>query len=229
MRLNKYIYNVKIFQQYLAFTLAEVLITLGIIGIVAAMTIPVLIKNTQNAELKTAFKKSYTNLMQAYNLVTLDNGNTTYRCYYSVVLGTTMLDCTPFWNELKSRLKVEKTYTSTPNGIDFPYHLTRAEVLANGGTAPNGSCNTMSDRDSRETWALADGSMIKSSWNTISSNICFILDTNGMKGPNKWGYDLFILDWGDASSIGSQIKLEDRICYIFEAGGYRINDILVNK
>ena len=53
--------------------------------------------------------------------------------------------------------------------------------------------------------------------------------TNGKKGPNKWGYDLFILDWGDASSSGSQIKLEDRICYIFETGGYRINDILQNN
>lgn len=55
-----------------AFTLAEVLITLGIIGVVAAISIPVLMKNTQNAELKTAFKKSYANLMQAYNSVTYD-------------------------------------------------------------------------------------------------------------------------------------------------------------
>lgn len=35
------------------FTLAEVLITLGIIGVVAAMTIPTLIANTRAAQLKS--------------------------------------------------------------------------------------------------------------------------------------------------------------------------------
>ena len=38
-----------------AFTMAEVLITLGIIGIVAALTIPQLIKNYQHKELEAAF------------------------------------------------------------------------------------------------------------------------------------------------------------------------------
>ena len=41
-----------------AFTLAEVLITLGIIGVVAAMTIPTLISNTNGAQFKTAYKKA---------------------------------------------------------------------------------------------------------------------------------------------------------------------------
>ncbi|MBR1754390.1 type II secretion system protein [bacterium] len=39
------------------FTLAEVLITLGIIGVVAAMTIPTLMQKTNDAELKSGFKK----------------------------------------------------------------------------------------------------------------------------------------------------------------------------
>ena len=47
------------------FTLAEVLITLGIIGVVAAMTMPTLINSTQGAQYKTAFKKSLTVLYQA--------------------------------------------------------------------------------------------------------------------------------------------------------------------
>lgn len=42
-----------------AFTLAEVLITLGIIGVVAAMTLPALINKTKNKELHTAFLKTY--------------------------------------------------------------------------------------------------------------------------------------------------------------------------
>ena len=39
------------------FTLAEVLITLGIIGVVAAMTIPTLIQNTNSVKFATQFKK----------------------------------------------------------------------------------------------------------------------------------------------------------------------------
>ena len=47
------------------FTLAEVLITLGIIGVVAAMTIPTLISNTNGAQFKTAYKKALSTLNQA--------------------------------------------------------------------------------------------------------------------------------------------------------------------
>ncbi len=48
-----------------AFTLAEVLITLGIIGVVAAMTIPTLISNTNGAQFKSAYKKALSTLNQA--------------------------------------------------------------------------------------------------------------------------------------------------------------------
>ena len=48
----------------IAFTLAEVLITLGIIGVVAAMTMPTLIANHRKTVLKTQFKKAYSELQQ---------------------------------------------------------------------------------------------------------------------------------------------------------------------
>lgn len=49
------------------FTLAEVLITLGIIGIVAAMTITTLITNYQKKTTATRVKKAYAELLQALN------------------------------------------------------------------------------------------------------------------------------------------------------------------
>ncbi len=49
----------------LGFSLAETLITLGIIGIVAAMTIPVLISNTNGAKYRGQLKKTYSTLNQA--------------------------------------------------------------------------------------------------------------------------------------------------------------------
>lgn len=56
-----------------AFTLAEVLITLGIIGVVAAMTLPTLINNAQNKQLEVAFKKSYSALSQIAQRVALED------------------------------------------------------------------------------------------------------------------------------------------------------------
>lgn len=51
-----------------AFTLAEVLITLGIIGVVAAMTIPALMNNTACQKFKTGYKKTLATLNQAVRL-----------------------------------------------------------------------------------------------------------------------------------------------------------------
>ena len=58
------------------FTLAEVLITLGIIGVVAAMTMPTLMNSTQGAQYKAAYKKALSALSQAVVLnVALDDYN----------------------------------------------------------------------------------------------------------------------------------------------------------
>ena len=48
-----------------AFTLAEILITLTVIGVVAALTIPTLLQNTNQAEFKTALKREFADLSQA--------------------------------------------------------------------------------------------------------------------------------------------------------------------
>ena len=56
------------------FTLAEVLITLAIIGVVAALTIPSVIVRTQQQEFKTAAKKAYSVLSQAVQLTEVKDG-----------------------------------------------------------------------------------------------------------------------------------------------------------
>lgn len=58
-----------------AFTLAEVLITLSIIGVVAAMTIPSLKQSTQNAETVAKVKKAYATISVAFQKAELDNGS----------------------------------------------------------------------------------------------------------------------------------------------------------
>ena len=57
-----------------AFTLAEVLITLAIIGVVAAMTMPTLIQNHQKRSLEVATKKFYSKMSQAVKHYMADEG-----------------------------------------------------------------------------------------------------------------------------------------------------------
>lgn len=59
---------------HLGFTLAEVLVTLGIIGIVAALTIPTLVANYRKKVVVSKLKKVYSDLQQAVKLSEADNG-----------------------------------------------------------------------------------------------------------------------------------------------------------
>lgn len=58
----------------IAFTLAEVLITLGIIGVVAAMTLPALLNSTQHKELQTGLQKAYSVIQQAIQRMSYEEG-----------------------------------------------------------------------------------------------------------------------------------------------------------
>ncbi len=69
-----------------AFTLAEVLITLGIIGVVAALTMPVLIQNYKKHIIETRLQKFYSTMNQAVKLSVIDNTETrnwVFPDYYS--------------------------------------------------------------------------------------------------------------------------------------------------
>ena len=57
----------------IGFTLAEVLITLGIIGVVAAITIPNMINNSKAAKLRSQFLKAHSSVQQAYRLMLADD------------------------------------------------------------------------------------------------------------------------------------------------------------
>lgn len=63
-------------KNFRAFTLAEVLITLGIIGVVASLTLPVLVANYKKQVTVTQLKKAYTEISQAVKLSELQNGDT---------------------------------------------------------------------------------------------------------------------------------------------------------
>ena len=62
-------------KEFRGFTLAEVLITLVIIGVIAAMTIPTLMNNTNKQEYVSKLKKAYSTLSQATNRIITEEGN----------------------------------------------------------------------------------------------------------------------------------------------------------
>ena len=65
----------KVSSKHAAFTLAEVLITLGIIGVVAAMTIPTLVQSYKKKVVETKLVKVVSMMNQAIKFSTIENGD----------------------------------------------------------------------------------------------------------------------------------------------------------
>lgn len=172
-----------------AFTLAEVLITLGIIGVVAALTIPTVIKKYKAKVLETAFKKSVTNLYQAYDLTRqqlgVDNIYQTYVTYNSNSNTNSYSENSQeFRDTFEKNLKVVKDIKSF-----YPvynYNRTKQTTQNIGQDYPSA------------TKILADGSsfgMHANSDGVDSATIHIFIDTNGpYKGPNQIGHDIFKFD-----------------------------------
>lgn len=71
----------KWYKKYKAYTLAEVLITLTIVGIIASMTIPSLTQSSSDFQYKTAAKQAYSVLNQALGKMKLDGHSDLYNEY----------------------------------------------------------------------------------------------------------------------------------------------------
>ena len=103
-------------KKFNAFTLAEVLITLGIIGVVAAMTMPTLMNSTNGAQYKTAYKKALSVLSQAvvlnvaladYDLSQTTKGSKDEEGNVTAATGSATL-----YNLFYNRMNVVKTATT---------------------------------------------------------------------------------------------------------------------
>lgn len=152
------------------FTLAEVLITLGIIGVVAAMTMPTLLNSTNGAQYRTAYKKALSVLSQAVVLnVALDD--------YDLSQATTSSD------------------TDTAKASLYSLFRNRMNVVSDSGTSnvdswTAGNDNTAKFGDSSNyTMFFNDGisfTFAKSAAQCTQTDPCKgAIDINGAKNPNK--------------------------------------------
>ena len=203
------------------FTLAEVLITLGIIGIVTAMTLPALVAKYKLQIFKTAFKKQYAVLQDTINYLIIENNY--YACYNVFKDGgyiSTTDDCESLTNNLVDKLGLKPVDTN----VNTQY-ITSTKLKAQGGTVVNKSCEL--DTSKYEPYVTKDGTYIMIRNRGLLPGI--ILDTNGEKKPNKWGYDVFWLNFTNRGNQTRNILLTDEYCSQAEQGGLLPRTILRNE
>ena len=103
--------------QKMAFTLAEVLITLGIIGIVVALTLPGLINQYRIKQLETSFKKGASIVSNALN-VTVNNFGYDSIQNIASMCSSGQTDC-PETNKIYFTLKIDKNYVFDSSDISL--------------------------------------------------------------------------------------------------------------
>lgn len=169
-----------------AFTLAEVLIVLGIIGIVAEMTIPTLMNNVQSQVYKSSWKKAVSAASQSYVTAVNDNGDG----FGGYAAGT---PAAAKWNGFKAQFRIIKDCAAGGTvGNCWGAKLTTPD--------PGGGCANFqgANFNANSSFVSADGMfwMLYGDVNSYPYPIVAV-DVNGAKGPNKWGVDSFSFQLND--------------------------------
>ena len=174
------------FSRFWAFTLAEVLITLAIIGIVAALTIPNLIFKYQEKQTVSRLTKAYSTINNAYQRAKIDNGELSTWGFEGNSTGSSYSNnAYLFWEKITPYLKIDDKKTSQDDANRFEY---KRYFLT--GVPNNNSVSTIVH--------LADGMTLSGGWisnyKCNNRNICgdFHIDINGITNlPNTIGKDIF--------------------------------------
>ena len=162
------------------FTLAEVLITLLIIGVIASIVIPGIINNTNEAEYNAGIKKVYADLSNAVKVIQVNNGGTVN---VGDVSGSSSVT---FRDDFCNVMSCIKTDTATNIFGSNTYKYYKGVNWNVVGSSINSAA------------ALNNGTLIKfesggNCNNFVPLNVCGYMwvDINGQKGPNMWGKDLY--------------------------------------
>lgn len=167
----------------LAFTLAEVLITLGIIGIVAAITIPQLVNNYKAKRLRTQFLKSYSTIQQAFKEMEADDVSTDPTTYNTLEYYKTFMNYlqAPMDCGIGDNKYLPCVYMRDSSSKDYKPYKTY-----NGKT--NASMILFDDGQI----VLQDGTLLLFENYAPRMRVFVSVDLNGYNNkPNRWGYDLF--------------------------------------
>ncbi len=169
------------------FTLAEVLLALGIIGVVSAITIPGLAKNWQEFQYKSAFRKAYSVASQAWYQAVAENSGTFVdkggaSCIWADGTSGDFNADDGRTETIKSKMKVLKTCVGE-KGCWADKYETYSTLLGNEITIGSYSPYDYS-------WITADGMCWANPWKGLDE-VHLLVDTNCGKNPNKIGQDIF--------------------------------------
>lgn len=192
------------------FTLAEVLITLGIIGVVAAMTIPTLIANTNAAKFRSQFKKAVSTLNQA-GLMAQAQYDIDYSTR-SVIPESGDHICDTDSDPSNGNYSICAIF----NGTLTVHDMTTTSPYAQEPTGAGDSNKVLGEPTTNKTYmSLADGSLVvfsssainctKPIGSTISAvpvNCRGFIDVNGKTLPNK---EVTCSKAGSTTSIGEGV------------------------
>ena len=188
-----------------AFTLAEVLITLGIIGVVVAMTLPTLMHEYKIRQYKTGFWRTSSLIQSALKETANDFGYDNYEDLYYICgdlpsMGNCATENAELFKELNddflSKFKVmntaprSKLWATKFKDFSGKYSTSYTELY--GVTTWN--------NPSGGGHFLIDGTLISSIdfyHHGQYDGLSITFDTNGpYKGPNQYGRDLFLFNVG---------------------------------
>ena len=173
------------------FTLAEVLITLGIIGVVAAMTLPAVINKVQNKQRSAALKKAYSTLQQALVMYQKDYGDKPRPADFPKA-GSFKVALLPYFaagKDCGKGTEASACYTYYEDNTIQKYKNYEGSLLFFAGALNDGQ------------FILNDGMMYFFE-NNGSSNMYIFVDINGMYAkPNQAGRDLFGFQFMDSGKL----------------------------
>ena len=215
-----------------AFSLAEVLIAVVIIGIVAAMVLPMITRNYRYYVLQQQFKHAFALLDVTVMSAQIEMGEYV-ECFYQPTLQRD--HCSYFFEELMKQLQTtticktnaiglcldesfrggEEVYAETQGGKDY---YAAMEYF-------NSSCSGLATDAFNERAAVyvADSGFIVVPYITKTGNQhspLIMLDANGQKGPNKWGHDIMVFEFAKLKEKDSVFLLiPSTKCHPLDKGG----------
>lgn len=195
------------------FTLAEVLVVLVTIGVVATITIPTLIKNYQEREYETAQKVLMTNLRNATRSMQVEDKLSGYKTtadfiqefknYFKIIKicdSDNLQECfsSEFLNSEGDKLKIDKVKKSSDLNKNYTDNNIGI-ITANGTSAivtynPDCKVSGMNFQDDNSFSCLG-----------------MMYDLNGFKKPNKTSVDVKFLNANLKSCSGIKVN---GLCYV---------------
>lgn len=183
----------------LAFTLAEVLVTLGIIGVISAMTLPTLTKNHQRKVYVTQLHKFYNELSQAgESYITSKNALNLKEAGVRSQNGVR--------DFVQSSFRTVKNCSTTfTDCFASEYKNMNGEVVTNYNAADSNCYILPSGNSVCLNYPLLGGFVGGPSVNVV-------VDVNGKQGPNILGRDLFTMGIYNDGFVGADNNKDTPVC-----------------